>query len=394
MEPLILQAKAMHDSLIEIRRAIHRCPEIGFQEHRTSQFIRTTLQSYGIDILPLKQETGVVGIIEGKQPGRVVALRADIDALPVQEENDVSYQSQNPGVMHACGHDAHIACLLGAARLLMQRRSELKGTVKLLFQPGEELFGGAQSLIDQGVFTAPNVDVIFGLHTKPDIPAGKIAFKSGPLMAAVDVIRITIQGKGGHGAMPHTTRDPIVAAAAIIQGVQTIVSRQVNPLDAVVISFGSIHGGEANNVIPEKVEIWGTVRTFCPQLRSGMPERLRSMVTHIAAAMNTEVDLMYRHDLPAVINPENLQNFCRQSLEKVVGAEGLVAASPCMGGEDFAIYQQQTPGVYFWLGTGSQSIGMDLQWHHPKFDIDEGALPYGAAALSQLTLDYLQEFTD
>lgn len=394
METLILQAKKMGSSLTEIRRAIHRCPEIGFQEYKTSQLIRAELQSYGIDILPLKQATGVVGIIEGKKTGRVVALRADIDALPVQEENDVSYQSQIPGVMHACGHDAHIACLLGAARLLVQRRNELQGTVKLFFQPAEELLGGAQSLIDQGVLAAPNVDVIFGLHTKPDIPVGKIAMKSGPLMAAVDVIRITVQGKGGHGAMPHTTQDPIMAAAAIIQGVQTIVSRQMNPLDSVVISFGSIHGGEANNVIPEKVEMWGTVRTFCPQLRSGMPGRIRSMITHIAAAMNTQVDLLYRQDLPAVINPEKLEFFCRSSLEKVVGTAGLVVAAPCMGGEDFAIYQQQVPGIYFWLGTGSQSIGMDLQWHHPKFDIDEGALPYGAAALAQLTLDYLQDFTD
>ncbi len=387
---LISQAKAMQDSLIEIRRAVHRWPEVGFQECRTSEFIRSTLQNYGAGIIPLKEKSGVVGIIEGKQPGKVVALRADIDALPIQEQNDVSYQSQNPGVMHACGHDVHVACLLGATRLLMQRRSELQGTVKLFFQPAEELFGGAQSMINQGVLDNPKVDVIFGLHTKPDIPVGKIAFKSGPLMAAIDVIHVKVKGKGGHGAMPHTTHDPIMAAASIIQGVQTIISRQMNPLDSVVISFGSIHGGEVNNVIPEKVEMWGTVRTFNPQVRKEMPERLRLLVTHIAAAMNTEAELLYRRDLPAVINPEILQDFCRQSIKNAIGEEGLLLAEPCMGGEDFAIYQQHIPGAYFWLGTGSETVGMDLQWHHPKFNIDENALPYGAAALAQLALDYLR----
>jgi len=390
MESLIIQAKSMQTELIALRRQLHRYPEIGYQEYKTSQFITDKLKEYGLEIIPLKGKTGVVGILKGEKTGKVVALRADIDALPIQEETGVDYQSQHPGVMHACGHDAHTACLLGAACLLSQRREELNGMVKFFFQPAEELLGGAQSLIDQGVLTKPAVDVIFGLHTKPDIPVGKVVLQPGPLMAAVDVIRITVKGKGGHGAMPHTTHDPIMAAAAIIQGVQTIVSRQVNPLDPAVISFGSIHGGDANNVIPEQVELWGTVRTFSPQLRSEMPGRLRSLVTGIAAAMNTEADMMYRCDLPAVINPASLQVFCRESLEKVFGIDGFASATPCMGGEDFSIYQQQIPGVYLWLGTGSPAVGMDLQWHHPKYNVDEAAISYGAAALSQLAVDYLR----
>ena len=389
MKTILKQAMGLAEQLTDIRRDLHRQPELSFKEYRTTEYITRILLQAGIEIVPWGGETGVVGLLKGGQPGPVVALRADIDGLPVTEENQCPHQSQQPGVMHACGHDAHTACLLGAALILAGRRASLTGTVKFIFQPAEEINAGAQQMLDRGVLAQPAVDVIFGLHNTPTLAAGQIGCKDGPLMAAVDTTFLTIRGTGGHGAIPHSTRDPITAAAAVIQGLQTIVSRQVDPQAAAVISFGTIHGGQAHNVIPDKVELTGTVRTFDAALRRQLPDKMQGLISGIAQALGTQAEFVYRQDLPAVFNPPGLAAWCRSRLEQVVGAAGLVVPVPSMGGEDFALFQEQVPGVFLWLGVGNPAQGIVHQWHHPCFDIDEAALPYGAAALAQLAWDYL-----
>lgn len=391
MKPLLAQATDIQDEVIDARRRLHRDPEVSFKEYRTSQFIKDILGGLGIEIIDWGGETGVVGLLRGDRPGPVVALRADIDALPIQEENECSYVSQNKGVMHACGHDVHTACLLGAARLLAENRENLKGAVKFIFQPAEEVNAGAKAMIAAGVLENPPVSAIFGLHNNPNIPSGQICLQAGGLMAAVDTTFLTIKGSGGHGAIPHRTRDPITAAAAVIQGLQNIVSRHVDPLEPLVISFGSIHGGDANNVIPEKVELKGTVRTFSPALRSQMPEQMRSVIDGIASAMRTTADFVYRQDLPPVVNPPDLVAWCRTSLEKVFGSGGIVTTAPVMGGEDFACFQEKVPGVFLFLGVGNPAKGIVHQWHHPQFNIDEDGLRFGATALAQLAVDYLDQ---
>lgn len=391
MKTFIERATELQQDIIGFRRKLHQDPETSFKEYRTTEMIRQILVQHGVEIVEWGGETGVVGLLKGAHPGPVVALRADIDALPVQEENDCVYRSRNPGVMHACGHDIHTAGLLGAVMLLAERRDRLSGTVKFLFQPAEEVNAGAKLMLEKGVLDDPAVSVIFGLHNMPNIPCGKVCLKTGGLMAAVDTTFLTVNGVGGHGAIPHRTHDPITAAAAIIQGLQTIVSRRVDPLDSAVISFGTIHGGDANNVIPEKVELTGTVRTFNPELQAQMPGRMRSVIDGIAAAMQTEAKLVYRKDLPVVFNPSGLTEWCRGPLEKVFGSEGVIDFPPCMGGEDFACFQEKVPGVFLFLGVGNEARGIVNQWHNPRFDADENSLKYGAAALAQLTCDYMEK---
>jgi amidohydrolase len=391
VKTFIERATEIQLDIIGFRRKLHQDPEISFKEYRTTEMIRQILIQSGVEIVEWGGETGVVGLLKGALPGPVVALRADIDALPVQEENDCVYRSRNSGVMHACGHDIHTAGLLGAVILLAERRDRLAGAVEFIFQPAEEINAGAKLMLEKGVLDNPAVSVIFGLHNMPNIPCGQVCLKSGGLMAAVDTTFLTINGVGGHGAIPHRTHDPITAAAAIIQGLQTVVSRQVDPLDSAVISFGTIHGGDANNVIPEKVELTGTVRTFNPTLQAQMPGRMRSVIDGIAAAMQTEAKLVYRKDLPVVFNPPGLTEWCRGPLEKVFGPEGVIDFPPCMGGEDFACFQEQVPGVFLFLGVGNEAKGMVNQWHNPRFDADEDSLKYGAAALAQLAYDYMEK---
>lgn len=391
MATIAERAAALAPDIIALRRRLHSHPEVSFQEHETTALIKEEITRLGVEIVPWGGETGVVGLLKGARPGPVVGLRADIDALPVQEENDCEYRSQVPGVMHACGHDTHTACLLGAARLLAELRDSLAGTVKFIFQPAEEINAGAKLMIEKGVLANPSLDVIFGLHNSPNIPAGQIGLKPGALMAAVDTTFLTIKGVGGHGAIPHRSHDPIMATAAVIQGLQTVVSRQVDPLDSAVISFGTIRGGHANNVIPETVDLTGTVRTFSPALRAEMPARMKGVIDGVAAAMRTEAEFTYRNDLPAVVNPPELAEWCRGPLAKVFGPAGLVVPAPSMGGEDFACFQELVPGVFLWLGVGNAARGIVHQWHNPRFDADEDSLRFGAAALAQLAHDYLVE---
>ena len=389
MKTIAESAKEMLPRLIEIRRDLHRHPELSSKEYRTTRLISEQLQKLGIEVIPWGGETGVVGLLHGGEPGPVIGLRADIDALPIQEQNDCEYRSTVDGVMHACGHDAHTACLLGAAELLAARRHELKGSVKFIFQPSEELADGAKTMMSKKVLENPQVEAIFGVHNTPNLPAGQVGLTDGPLMANSINIALTITGKGGHGSAPHKTHDPIMAAAAIIQGLQTIVSRRVDPLEPCVISFGSIHGGQANNVIPEVVELTGTVRTFQPALTDELAVMMRELIDHIAIAHGVETEFVFRQVIPAVINAPSLAAWLRAPLAEIFGEEGIVRPQPVMGAEDFAFFLESVPGAFLFLGVGNTEKGIVNQWHNAKFDVDESSLTLGAGGLAQIAFDWL-----
>lgn len=384
----IAQAKALLPELISLRREFHQYPELSAQEYETTKRIQGFLATLNIPTETWSDTTGTFGIIKGSRPGPVVALRADIDALPVLEDNEVPYRSKHSGVMHACGHDVHITCLLGAAKMLAESRHLLPGTVKLIFQPDEETGGGAKRMIEKGLLANPAVDVIFGLHTQPDIPAGQVGVRPGALMASTNPFTIHIEGEGGHGGIPHKTRDPIIAAASLIQGVQSIISRRVDPQDAVVITFGSIHGGQIGNVIPDSVVLQGTVRTLNPASRTFVLQQLRDFITYTASATQTKMTIAIGEGLPVLYNSPQLLSFSRQSLATVFSEENIVEAKPTMGGEDFSFYQERVPGFFLWLGAGNVDKGIVHSWHHPRYNIDEECLAFGSAALAQLAFDY------
>jgi len=378
-------ARQLGLGLITLRRHFHQYPELSFQEVATSRKIREVLEAQGVSAGAVA-ETGVVGLLRGVRERPVIAIRADIDALPIQEETGAEYASRHPGVMHACGHDVHTTCALGAAMILARLRGEMPGTVKFIFQPAEEKNAGAKMLVEAGVLEDPPVDIIFGLHTQPALPAGTVGVKEGPLMAAVDTIFVDVWGRGGHGALPHRTVDPILAACAVVVSLQSVVSRNVDPLEPAVVSFGTFHGGTANNVIPDKVELSGTVRTFDPALREHMPGMLRRVIENVCAGLGARGELRYRPDLPAVSNPAPLAALARQAVVEVAGEEAGVVPAPSMGGEDFAIYQQKVPGCFLWLGVGNTEKGIVHPWHSPRFDVDENSIPLGAAVLAQVAL--------
>ncbi|MDF2500121.1 MAG: yxeP 1 [Anaerosporomusa subterranea] len=385
------QAQVLLPSLIAIRRQLHMFPELSWQEVKTTQTIAEFLHQLGLEVVTWEGETGLVAILQGDQQGATVALRADIDALPIDEKNAVCYRSQNTGVMHACGHDAHVACALGAAAMLVRQKHLIKGTIKFIFQPAEETGGGASLMIKRGVFTDSEVGAIFALHSQPELPTGTIGLKSGPVMAANDPLFITITGKGGHGALPQQARDPIIVAAAIIQALQTVVSRQIDPLAAAVISFGTIAGGTASNIIPECVEMTGILRTIDPELRAKLRNRIKEIVEQVAKTWETEATVWFEKGYPAVINPVDLVSFCQKSLQTVIHNNKIVAPMPVMVTEDFSEFQEQVPGVLLWLGVGHSAEGETRLLHNPHFDIDESALAYGAAVFAQLAFDYLDQ---
>ncbi|MFW5790852.1 MAG: M20 metallopeptidase family protein [Bacillota bacterium] len=381
-------SQALKEKLVEIRRKIHRNPELSFEEYETGDLIEKILKEHDIEVTREVGKTGVVGILNKDKEGPVVALRGDIDALPIEEQNDIPFKSENPGKMHACGHDVHTTSLLGAAMLLSDKRDEIPGQVKFIFQPAEEINKGAKAMIEDKVLSNPDVDAIFGLHTKPDIPAGQVGVKAGPLMAAVDTIKMTIKGEGGHGAIPHHTRDSIVAASSIIQNLQTIVSRRISPFEAAVISFGTINGGTANNVISEEVKLTGTGRSFNPEVREQLPKLLKNIVNNTCAAHDTEAEVEYIFDLPAVINDSEMADYASKAVQKIAGKDGLVIPEPTGGGEDFAMYMQEVPGCFMFLGVRNEEKGIVHQWHHPKYNADEAALPIGAGTLAQSVVEY------
>ena len=375
-----LEIRALQPQLVEWRRQIHQKPELGFQEKITAEFISQKLQNWGIEHQVGIAQTGIVAIIKGEKsaPGKVLAIRADMDALPIQELNEVPYCSQRDGIMHACGHDGHTAIALGTAYYLHQHRQELNGTVKIIFQPAEEGPGGAKPMIAAGVLNNPDVDAIIGLHLWNNLPLGTVGVRPGALMAAVELFRCNIFGKGGHGAIPHQTVDSLVVAAQIVSALQTIVSRNINPLDSAVVTVGELHAGTAVNVIADTAKMGGTVRYFNPDLAGFFKERIEKIIAGICQSHGANYDLDYIHLYPPVINDAEIAALVRSVAQEVIEIPiGVFSECQTMGGEDMSFFLQEVPGCYFFLGSANAEKKLDYPHHHPRFDFDETALPIG-----------------
>jgi hippurate hydrolase len=370
---------------VAIRHHLHMHPELSYQEFETSKFIRQQLTEYGI-AHQVMADTGVVGIIEGRNPAsRVIALRADIDALPIEEENAVPYKSRHPGVMHACGHDVHTTVLLGAARILQELREEWEGTVKLIFQPGEERNpGGASIMIREGVLENPKPQCIFGLHVHPQMETGKLSFRGGKVMASADEIYITIKGKGGHAAAPHLTVDTILCASQVIVSLQQIVSRNCSPFSPSVLSICSVQGGHTTNVIPSEVKLMGTFRTMDESWRFKAHQLIEQQARSVAEGMGADIDIRIDVGYPNVYNHEELNTAARALAEDFMGKEHVLETELRMGAEDFGYYSQVIPGCFYRLGTGNIDKGITSGVHTPTFNIDETAIPMGMGIMAWL----------
>jgi amidohydrolase len=379
------------ESVIDLRRTLHQWPELGFQEHRTSALVAERLQVLGIEVRTGVAQTGVLGILRGNREGKTVLLRADMDALPIEEASGAPYASQNHGVMHACGHDGHTSILLTVATVLAKYRQQFSGTVKFAFQPAEELPpGGAKGMIEEGVLENPRVDSTFGLHLWNGLPVGKIGVDDGPIMASVDRFDIVIKGIGSHGAYPHTGVDPIVVGSHVVAALQTVVSREVPPLAPVVVTVGAFQGGTAFNVIPSQAELSGTVRTVDARIREEMPARLERIVRGVTSGMRAEFSFDYTFGYPVTVNDANRAQFARQVARQIVGDANVVTAGMTMGAEDMSYFLEAVPGCYLRLGSGNSDKGLVHPHHSALFDFDEAALPIGVEVLAQLTLAYLR----
>jgi len=381
-----LEIRALQSQLVKWRRGIHQRPELGFEEKLTADSISRQLQAWGIEHQTGIAETGIVAVIDSDpalrvlphRPGPVLAIRADMDALPIQEENEVSYRSQHEGKMHACGHDGHVAIALGTAYYLSQHRQDFRGKVKIIFQPAEEGPGGAKPMIEAGVLKNPDVDAIIGLHLWNNLPLGKLGVRSGALMAAVECFRCHIFGKGGHGAMPDQTIDSIVVSAQIVNALQTIVARNVNPFDSAVVTVGQLHAGTALNVIADTAQMSGTVRYFKPALESFIGKRIEEIIAGICQSHGAKYELDYWQLYPPVINDSSMAELVRSvAIEVVETPVGVVPECHTMGGEDMSFFLQEVPGCYFFLGAANPEKGFAYPHHHPRFDFDETALAMG-----------------
>ncbi len=385
MNELIAAAVQIEPFLIEFRRDLHMNPELSLQESETARKVAEQLATLGLQVRTQVGGHGVVADLQGGQPGPTIALRADMDALPIQEETGLPYASKRAGVMHACGHDAHTTILLGAAQILVDRKEHIHGTIRFIFQSAEEINQGAKSMISEGVMEG--IDEIYGLHNLPTAPAGSIATRHGALMGSVDRIEIKLEGKGGHGAMPDQSIDPIVAASAIIMGLQTAVSREISPFEPVVVTIGSIQSGEANNVIPQYAELTGTIRTFSPEVQGRMEQRLRRIVGNIAEAYRCELKMNYIEQVPVLCGTDECVDHVERTVDELLGRSHRIEAAPTMAGEDFSMYLNHVPGSFFWLGSGP-TIDADLAMglHHPRFSINEACLTIGAALMAAICI--------
>jgi len=380
-------AEAEQLDLVKWRRDLHRHPELGFEEHRTAGVVSRHLEENGFEVTTGIAETGVVGLLRGSGPGPVVMLRFDMDALPITEENTHDFVSQNPGVMHACGHDGHVAIGMGVASLLARWRDRLTGTVKMVFQPAEEGLGGAVRMIEAGVLDDPRPDVALGLHILSTEPSGLVLAGDGPVMAAADRFRIVVRGRGGHGAMPHQTVDAAVAAAQMVTALQTIVSRSVDPSDVAVVSVGTIRAGTGANIIADTAEMTGTIRTFDEATRSVVLDRLREVVEGTAQAMRATADLTTDEIAVAVVNDSDAAALVRDSAIRIVGAEMVSPEQRLMASEDMSYFLRRVPGCFFFIG-GARTRDEHTH-HHPKFDFDEAVLTQGVAILCETVAGYL-----
>jgi amidohydrolase len=383
------QAVALGEQLVAWRRDFHQHPELSLQERRSAGIIAAHLRQLGYGVETEVASTGVVALLEGRQPGPVVMLRFDMDALPIAEENVAGYRSQCSGVMHACGHDAHMAIGLGVATVMAARRGEMAGTLKLVFQPAEEALDGAMKMMQAGALDNPRPDVFLAAHVQSECLVGTVDVSPGPIMAASDKWLCTVRGKGGHGAMPHQAVDPIVAASQVVVALQTVVSRNVNPLEAATVTVGEFHAGHACNIIPAEARLTGTIRTYSPEVRERVLGRLRQVAEGVAAACGARAEIEIQRGTPPVVNDAGVASIVRAAAEVIVGPEHVSSSHRTMGSEDAAFFLEEVPGCYFFLGAANPEAGIDAPHHNPRFDIDESVLPIGVAVFVQALAHYL-----
>lgn len=388
--------RSLHPNLLEWRRHLHQYPELGFRENLTAQFISHKLNQWGIDQQTGIAKTGIVATITGTKPSLqnrppVLAIRADMDALPVKEKNEVWYRSQHDGKMHACGHDGHMAIALGTAKYLSEHRETFAGTVKIIFQPAEEGPGGAKPMIEAGVLKNPDVDAIIGLHLWNVLPVGTVGVRSGPMMAAVEKFWLTVSGKGGHGAMPHQTVDSIIVGAQIVNALQTIVSRNVDPLDSAVVTVGTFQGGTAVNVIADSAQLSGTVRYFSPKLVGAIEHRITQIIDHTCQMHGATYELDYQRLYPATINDPAIATLVSTVAEDVLETPlGVVPDCQTMASEDMSYFLQAVPGCYFFLGSANAEKNLDYPHHHPRFNFDESVLVQGVEIFTRCVEEFCQ----
>lgn len=392
LTPADFLAAAMRrsDRLVEIRRTLHANPELAFEEYETSKLAASVLSELDIDVKTGVARTGVVGLLKGASEGKCVALRGDMDCLPIHEETGLPFASRNAGKMHACGHDAHTTMALGAAMILSELRQELNGTVKFLFQPSEELLpGGASVMIADGALDGPKVDMVFGQHVAPMVPAGAVGFHPGGMMASADEIYITIRGKEGHAAMPQLAIDPVLAACEIVVALQKIVSRTLDPFQPGVVTVGKIVGGSATNIIPGEVKMEGTLRAMNEEWRASAHRRIEEIIKGICLGNGTTYELEIRRGYPALQNDPWATHFAQNAARELLGERSVFNAPPMMAAEDFAYYLQKVPGTFWWIGAGTAEQGCVAGLHNPRFTIDESILPVGSAVMAWVAYKYL-----
>jgi amidohydrolase len=386
---LHMEARALQDQLIAWRRDFHRHPELGFKEVRTSGIVAKHLANLGMEVQIGIGKTGVVGVLDGGKPGPVVMLRFDMDALPIQELNQTDYVSENAGVMHACGHDAHTAIGMGIAQLMAQHRDEIAGTLKFVFQPAEEGENGALAMIRDGVLNDPAPEIALGLHVWNEAPVGVAHVGAGSVMAAADIFTIKVQGKGTHGAQPHRGIDSILLAAHIVTALQTVVARNVDPRQTAVVTVGTLHAGSAFNIIADIAEMTGTIRTFEPIVREQIIQRVRAVVEGTASALGGSATIEIKAISPATVNDERAAQLVRDTAIEVMGAASVSADQFTMGAEDMSEFLKRVPGCFFFLGSANADRGQVYPHHNPRFDIDESILSDGVAILAGAALRYL-----
>ena len=389
MIDFINEAQALLETTRALRRDFHRHPELGFNEFRTAGIVTRELNDLGLEVSTGIGKTGVVALLEGARPGPVVLARFDMDALPILEETAAEYASQNPGVMHACGHDGHTAIGLTVARILEAHREELEGTVKFVFQPAEEGLGGAEAMLADGVLENPRPDYSLALHLWNDQPLGWLGVTPGPAMAASDRFQVTLTGRGGHGASPHLAIDPVLAGAQVVTGLQSIVARNIDPLKSAVVTVTSLAGGEAFNVIPSTVSIRGTIRSFEPQVRSLVMERFHQVVDGVAQAMGCQAQIETWRITPAVVNDPQVTSRVQSVAERLLPDCDLDKVGRTMGSEDMAYLMDDIPGCYFFIGSADAARGLNAPHHNPLFDFDEAALPRAAAMMAAAVVELL-----
>ncbi len=386
------EVAALKDEVINLRREFHRRPELGFDLPETSAKVASYLRSLGLEVKEGVGKSGVVGLLRGNCEGKTILLRADMDALPIEEKNEVSYKSEISGKMHACGHDGHTAMLLVAAKVLSAHRDDFCGNVKFVFQPSEEqLPGGAIEMIKDGVMENPHVDAAFGIHLWTPLKAGQIGIREGAMMAAPDVFEITLTGKGGHGAYPHSAVDPVVAASYLVSALQTIVSRETDPLDTMVITVGKLSAGDTFNVIPETAVLYGTVRTLKEETHKTAKEKVERITSGISSAFRVKYSLKYDYGYPILKNDPEMVSLVKEAGEEIVGKDNIIEVAPSMGGEDMAYFLQRAKGAFCFLGASNEEKGITAPHHSPYFDIDEDVLPIGVELHARVALEFLKK---